>query len=292
MLGSAVRVVLGAFVVYSCAGKSISRTEGTAADDDPPPTADDGFTGGRPGAGGSVIGGTTGVAGTTTGGVSGRGGTAGTGGTAGRGGVGGRGGSAGLGGTGNVAGDDFGGDGPGGSDGCEPIRSGGVQATTCSQTPGCINPISPLPEHVERNELIGVGGLGGAGGEGGGADDDGDTIASAVLCSRPWGDGFLAFDYYMPEGGVADAQFTFFTGRQRCSGSMTGWSDFDDYALPPNGTWTTQCIAVREIELDNVATIGVTGARVKNVRFVSSCECPRQFTRQTTCGVTTRIYCR
>jgi hypothetical protein len=161
--------------------------------------------------------------------------------------------------------------------------------STCAVTPGCISPNHPTIEHVLRNEPVDAPGYGGDGGDGGGGVDDSDWVASADVCSDESGSGYLAFDYFNPHRGVAVPGFLFTSGRELCGGYSILNATFADYELPPPGTWTTQCIQVDDVDSANAVTIDVyTGqnpmARVRNVRFVSSCSCPRQVTRFTTCG--------
>jgi hypothetical protein len=279
------RFAVGAFVVYACAGKSISRSDG----DDVLPMGDEGTAGTGPtiavgggiGKGGSV--GKGGTAGNTIG----KGGSVGKGGTAGTSTTGGRGGG---GGTGNVAGDDRGGAGAGGDE-CGPRRAGGVDGN-CTAPPGCISIVKPRLDQVARNETA-QGGTGGGGGESGAAGDSGDDgadLTTAVLCSVPDGSvGFLAVDYFMPANGVGTPGFSLIGGTRACDGYTIGNVTFGDFAMPPRGTWTTQCVAVTATDLERTVTVGVPYvtppyARVRNLRFVSSCACPRQITRYTTCG--------
>lgn len=290
-------------LVYACAGRSISRGGGDDDNGDEPPI---GVGGSSPGAGGAFPVGGGGTAGSviTRGGTGGRGGTTGQGGTITRGGTGGRGGTAGKGGRGgtggiggsNIAGEDSGGF--GGSEDCVPTRSGSMSSTQCSTNPTCISLDNPEPDLVGRNEPA-EGAAGGAGGEGGAPDDYGEGIASGVHCTRPNGNGFLAFDYYTPPGGAANPGIALWAGNQLCSGYYIGSASFNDYSLPPPGSWTTQCIRVSDIDLiGSVVTVSTNGAtrpepRLKNVRFVDGCVCPREVIRYTTCGnITSGAECR
>ena len=301
-----VKVVVGAFVVYACAGKSISHTDDN--DDDPPPTADDDDDIDIPGAGGSIgRGGTPAAGGASTGkggapgaggSIAGRGGTGGRGGTTatgGKGGVGGRGGTSGTSGT---AGTGVGGESGFGGDGCGPSRTSSVRRASCSINPSCQSTARPYSDQVTRNELAdpntgagGEGGWGGAGGDSGNGDED---MASALLCFLPENSsGYLAVDYYT--GVTASPGFTLLSGSTLCEGYEIGSATFNDYARPTLGTWTKQCLALTPEDLDDSISV-ITHSpfnRVRNVRFVSGCSCPRQITRYTTCGdVTSPRYCQ
>jgi hypothetical protein len=303
LLGNAVKVVVGAFVVYACAGKSISHT---GDDDDPPPTADDDVID-IPGAGGGIAGGAGGTTGAAPGrggapgaggGIAGKGGTGGRGGTTSTGGSIGKGGVSGRGGTTSTGGTGVGGESGFGGDGCGPSRTSSVRRASCSINPSCQSTAAPVSDQVTRNELAdpstgagGEGGFAGAGGDSGSGDED---MASALLCFLPEnGSGFLAVDYYT--GVTASPGFTLLSGSTLCEGYEIGSATFNDYARPTLGTWTKQCLALTPEDLDASISV-ITHSpfnRVRNVRFVSGCACPRQITRYTTCGdVTSPRYCQ
>lgn len=291
-VGKTVKLVSAAALVHACAGKSITR----GGDDDPPP--DDGLgnggfaNAGYGGEGGTTVGkgGSPGKGGGGTGGTTvPRGGTAGRGGTSGFGGTSGRGGTSGFGGTGGDAGETGGGIGPGGSGGCPPSRNGSMASSSCNMTPGCISLQNPTSEIIRPNQIADDQSPGGAGGEGGGWSEEAPYIASALNCSTPQGEGYLAFDYFYPENARDSPFFSLYSGRQLCSGYLIANGTFSDYSAPPRGTWSTQCFAISEDDMYGKVTIGVQSAsrpwaHVRNVRYVSNCVCPRQITRFTTCG--------
>lgn len=278
---NSIRLFAGAFVLNACAGKSISRTDTDAT------SSDDGSGGSRPGAGGSIgtgaRGGTEGRGGTAGVGKGGGGGTiAPTGGKSGVGGTAVVGGSGGVGGT-NVAGDDSGGA-AGDGNGCLPSRADYI-AEGCTLVAGCISIDNPTNEHIARNAPA----ANGEGGEGGDWGTDPTFMEARRLCNAPDRDGFIAVDLYIPNPNFSPPGIMLFDnpGTFSCGGHLIGMSNFSDYALPPLGTWTTQCLAVTPLDFDDfMVAISARSSeqRVRNVRFVSSCDCPRRIRRYTTCG--------
>ena len=280
-LGKVVTLVSSASLVYSCAGKSISRP----GDDG---TGDDGsFTGGKGGAttgkGGSLgkggSPGTGGRGGTSTG----KGGNVGTGGSPGTGGFGGTLGKGGTGGT-SIGGDDGGGFGGGE---CGPRRDSGF-LDQCDGPAQCISLSNPTQSFVRLNQPAPDDGEGGAGGEGG-SDSGASSAATATLCGVPddQSHGFLAFDYQAPDVGAPGVQLL--SGFVECGGTYFG-STFALRHRPPPGSWTTQCVPIEGIDLDRTITVRVPQGqeantpRIKNLRFATGCECPLQVLRYTTCG--------
>jgi hypothetical protein len=118
------------------------------------------------------------------------------------------------------------------------------------------------------------------------------------LCDAPDRNGFIAVDYFLPNPNFSPYGIMLFDnpGSFTCGGHLIGMSNFTDYAIPPLGTWTTQCLAVTPLDFDDfMVAISArdTSQRVRNVRFVTSCECPRRIRRYTTCGdVTSSLACR
>jgi hypothetical protein len=119
-------------------------------------------------------------------------------------------------------------------------------------------------------------------------------MASALLCFLPdCTSAYLAVDYYTAESG--NPGFAYLSGSVACQGYEIGSVTFNDYARPPEGLWTTQCLAVTESDLDDSVSVVTYSPnnRVRNLRFVPSCDCPRQITRYTTCGdITSARYCQ
>jgi len=278
-VGRTVRFVSAATLVYACAGKSISNTE-----DDDNGAGGVGNTGYSGKGGGVSIGGkggsSPGKGGTTGKGGSGKGGVAGTIGTGGKGGFG-------TGGS-NVAGEPgFGGAGCGG-------RNVGTYSGICPESDMCISMLNPLPRYVRRNALAGGGtgpDDGGLGGEGGDSSGSGVSIVTAMLCGDDAGrEGFLTFDYYMPDDRTTVPSFTLLSGSGICSYplSIVAHGTLGGYETPPGGWWSTQCVRVTGDELASVVGIAANGVNVfpsvRNLRFVTDCECSRQVRRYTTCG--------
>jgi hypothetical protein len=275
--GKVVRLVSGAALVYACAGKSLSNGDGDDNDNGNGGFANAGY-GGQDGS-------------SARGGTLGRGGTTGKGGSPGKGGSSGRGGSAGTvgqGGTGNAGGEP----GTAGVGGCGGRFVGSVFGT-CSAPAQCISMANPAPTVVRRNALAEPEGAGGQGGEGGDAGGSLSSAATARLCGAATDDdardGYLAFDYLMPEEGTQLAGFTLTTGTVACQGSVIATGTLAEFSAPPRGWWSTQCIAVAGSELESFVTVVVPHVSapypsVRNLRFVSGCQCARQIQRFDTCG--------
>ena len=285
-VGRTVRLVSAGVLVYACAGKSISSTEG---DDDGIGVGGVGNAG-YGGKGGSVSvggkGGSPGQGGTLGKGGSGKGGS-GKGGS-GKGGsipTGGKGGGVGTGGS-NVAGEP----GAGGEPGCGG-RFVGAYPNECPADAACISMLSPTPRFVRKNELIEFGD-GGLGGEGGASSDSREDLATSVICGSDAGqDGFLTFEYYMPANGTPYPGFTLLTGDTICGGTLSiiANGSLSEFQPPPLGWWSTQCVRVTGNELSRVVGVAVPHViapypSVRNLRFVTDCECPRQVRRFDMCG--------
>jgi hypothetical protein len=284
-VGRTVRLVSAATLVYACAGKSISS-----------PEDDDGFGDGAGGVGNAGYGKGGGVSVGGKGGSPGKGGTAGKGGS-GKGGVAGTIGTGGKGGFGtggsNVAGEP----GVGGEPGCGG-RYVGSYPGTCPADASCISMLNPTPRFVRRNEPAAGGpgfGDGGLGGEGGDSGDSGEFLDTSVICGNDDGQqGFLTFEYYMPATGTPYPGFTLLTGDEVCGGTLRilATGTLGEFQPPPRDWWTTQCVRVTGNELSRVVGITVPHLAapypsVRNLRFVSDCECPRQTLRFDTCGDST-----
>jgi hypothetical protein len=276
-----VRLVSGAALVFACAGKSISHGDDSSADD--------GYgNGGFANAGYGGKGGNINTGG--KGGSPGKGGSSGKGGSPGQGGgptTGGVGGTSGRGGTGNVGGDP----GPAGAGGCGGRNVGSVYGT-CAAPDQCISMRTPVSEYVRRNGNLTrpSSGDGGQGGEGGDSGEPSTNMATAWICrTEAVREGFLTFEYYMPEEGTQVPGFTLTTGDAPCQGSVIATGTLSEFAPPPRGWWSTQCIAVNDVELGPVVTVVVPRVNppypaVRNLRFVTGCECLRQVLRFDECG--------
>jgi hypothetical protein len=277
-VGRTVRLVSAAALVYACAGKSISNTE----DDDDYGTGGVGNFG-YGGKGGGIS-------------VGGKGGSLGKGGTTGKGGSGkgGAGGTLGKGGF-STGGSNVGGEpGTAGEPGCGG-RFVGEYPGTCPANAACISMIHADPRFVARNELAAGApgfGEGGIGGEGGAPSEEGEFMATSVICDNDAArEGFLSFEYYMPATGTPSPGFTLVTGDSICGGTLRviATGTLSEFQPPPRGWWSTQCLRVTGNELSRVVGVALPrdigpNSSVRNVRFVAACECPRQVRRFDTCG--------
>jgi hypothetical protein len=121
-------------------------------------------------------------------------------------------------------------------------------------------------------------------------------MAAARLCSSGgFGQALLAVDYFRSVSNTGIPSLSLASDGPVCGGYIIGNIAFTDYAAPLRGAWTTQCVLVTDFEIGRTVSVIPNSPydSVKNLRFVSSCACPRQITRYTTCGaITSPLVCQ
>jgi hypothetical protein len=187
--------------------------------------------------------------------------------------------------------------GTGGTPSCNQVFS--IQY--CGQADECIDRWSPSTEYIAKNQRVpGVLEDAGAAGIDGGEDagpppapgEKPPSGSAFVSFCTPFGaaesaapSSYLAFDTFAPPGFAA---FELLASENGCFHSSLGQVWLSDYDPPPPNTWTTQCVEIDPWALGDSALLmaDTAGALIKNMRFVSGCECPRVRKAHTNCGFT------
>jgi hypothetical protein len=170
-----------------------------------------------------------------------------------------------------------------------------VYDAPCNESKGCVSWLRSTAVFIRRNAPAAQPppSDGGAGGEGGASGDPREDMASAWVCEAEGANAFLAFDYFSPADPRQPNWVLLVSGTDVCGGGVIGRASFLDFTAPAPGTWTTQCLEVMRSEIMDAVSIDVPpAARVRNLRMVTRCECPRALTRYTTCGPLTSSYCQ
>ena len=172
---------------------------------------------------------------------------------------------------------------------CTPI-SPPWTAGTCKSQSACVSPSAPERDDVQLNEPVEVAADGAPGSAGaGGESSAGETSSPVSVSLCPGGQleavALLALDYRMPDTLDGTPGFAVYTG-DACSGMQLGEVWLNDYAAPPLGSLTTQCVYLPLTSLpSNISVHSLhAGGEATNLRFVSSCACQRELRTATSCG--------
>ncbi len=182
----------------------------------------------------------------------------------------------------------------------------------CRSQSQCIHPSEAELHHVALNEpaTMGADGGGGAAGHGVGgtppdadagspgaagavSSSDGFAPVSAAICPNVPLDGrvLLALDYRMPDtlddGTPGFAVHTGEAAGDTCSGTQLGEVWLNEHAPPAPGSVTTQCAYLPLSAAPGSISVQSLHphAEVTNLRFVTSCDCPRRLKSWSTCGL-------
>lgn len=167
-----------------------------------------------------------------------------------------------------------------------------LNGVTCERQSRCLDVTRPAQDHVTLNQPVDA------------PENPSDARAPvppvdsarvlvAPVCPNPPGDKrlLLAMDYHRTDASETPG-FAVYSGN--CSGRMLGEVWFNDEQPPPPGSITTQCVNLYYVDTHPTITVQAfsQGDTITNLRAVSSCDCARSLTTDSSCGAQSPSVCQ